>query len=37
MNASNTLHINMAEQGMAYSVPATVSKIKLLANLLLAA
>jgi hypothetical protein len=30
MNASKTLNINMSELGMAYSVPATVSKIKLI-------
>ncbi|MEY4481781.1 MAG: hypothetical protein RIQ84_943 [Pseudomonadota bacterium] len=28
MNASKTLHIDMSEQGMAFSVPATVSQIK---------
>jgi hypothetical protein len=28
MNASKTLHIDMSEQGMACSVPATVSQIK---------
>jgi hypothetical protein len=28
MNASKTLHINMTEQGMACSVPATVAQIK---------